>query len=84
MLPAMVCEHSHWEQCVPFFASSICEHLRVLCEWGLTGWVSGVGVMTERDGRVMAIRGEARPTEEGESVRTGNHWFIRTGRGRGG
>ncbi len=31
---AMPCEHSFWEQCVPFFASSICEHLRVLCERG--------------------------------------------------
>ncbi len=31
----MLCEHSHWQQCIPFVASSICEHLRVLCEWGL-------------------------------------------------
>ncbi len=28
----ILCEHSHWQQCVLFFASDICEHLRVLCE----------------------------------------------------
>ncbi len=37
MLPAMLCEHSNWQQCVPFFASSICEHFCVLCERGLKG-----------------------------------------------
>ena len=31
----MLCEHSYWQQCVPFFASRICEQLRVLCERGL-------------------------------------------------
>ncbi len=44
VLLAMLCEHSHCQQCVPFFASSICEHLCVLCERGLstpeTNWNS--------------------------------------------
>ena len=31
----MLCGHSHCQQYVPFFASSICEHLCILCEGGL-------------------------------------------------
>ncbi len=29
------CEHPHWQQHVPFFACTICEHLHVLCEYAL-------------------------------------------------
>ncbi len=29
---AVLCEHSCWQQCVPFVACTICEHLRILCE----------------------------------------------------
>ncbi len=34
-LQCCVHEHSNWQQCVPYFAYTCCEHLRVLCELGL-------------------------------------------------
>ena len=48
----MLCEHSNWQQYVPFFACNICEHLRILCERGLgqvnsTGWQ--IHFQTEQD-----------------------------------
>ena len=34
-LTRLPCEHSHLQHCVLFFAGNICEHLRILCKWGL-------------------------------------------------